>query len=159
MNSKCTCEATIADAVKAAQPQNNFNNHKNAENVSVSHAEFNIDELTYGPFTLKGLHGYADATITDESVKLQMDAASKFIVNLLSGKLADAIVSRIEAQNEKTRAKIELEKKESDAFVERKAKESEVDAECKKAQTRYYNAQATYEEARTKKMNEPEKDR
>ena len=113
------------------------------ENVSTSCLEIQVDELSYGGISFKGLRCHADATITDENVHVQCDTVTKLFGQLI-GKFGDALVDNIKVNTERQRQRIKDADREFEAEHKYDQENHEADLKYKEEQTRYYASQAKY---------------
>lgn len=105
--------------------------------INTAHAEFCIEEFSYKGITLKGFRAHANASFTDEKVRVETDACMKLFGQLL-GEFAPSIIKLIEAETENTtvrKAWYEAQTKEAEARTkkyEAEAKAAEHKCNCKK---------------------------
>lgn len=144
----CNCnEKTLNANVNVKTPQTN---------VSHTGFHFEVEELNYGPVSLKGLKGNFGSTITDENVRLQCDFVGKLFQQLI-GKFGDAVVDNIKVNSERQRQRIkdadkefDAEHKYDEAREKRAQEEHEAELKYKESQTEYYKKQAEYYDAQAK---------
>lgn len=140
----CTCnEKTLNANVNVKTPQTN---------VSHTGFHFEVEELNYGPVSLKGLKGNFGSTITDENVRIQADFVGKLFQQMIT-KFGDAIVDNIRSNTERQRQRIKEADREFEAEHKYDQENHEADMKYKEEQTRYYASQAKYynEQAETEK--------
>ena len=157
MSKECTCDK-VTENVKTANVNLNAKINAPQSNVSTGNLHFEIEELSYGTISLKGLKGHISSTITDENVRIQSDLVGKLFTQLI-GKFGDALVDNIKVNTERQRQRIkdadrefEAEHKYDEAREKRAQEEHEAEMKLKETHAKYHESQIKVQEAELEKI-------